>query len=392
MIWRFLLPILFTIFGIQFVYSTNKFESYKKFNNENLETQHQNILGKLSSFDTINVKTLNDSFYQESVKLENDYYINLAISNYVDYYFIQGDLKSVSKLYEENINHPKTKHLLSYILLLSKFYHFYYNYGAKNECEYILNQIYRLKDFLPHKEKLYATAISYIYDGLVEDDANKFELKKNLLLEAIQILEYLKKDLSPYEYKVRLSSAYNHLAICYLNNRKITDNLDMEFNISEMEHAASLLRKAIRINNDNNLMLSAIYKSNLAFVNNMLDASEDAIYYGNKSMFLANKIKNKVILLRRSACNVADTYMFNNLMNSISYIEAYKICNDSKTQYLKDKQIVLNNIKNINHPKEIFYEKHNLSISTIILGIIGILILFLGSFFILKKFKNNKVS
>lgn len=383
MIWKKLLSILIIIVSFQPTSATIKLGQYKKFENQDLEYQFQNIQSKLSKFDTIEVKQKLNTFYQESIKSSNDYYTNLAISNYIDYYLYQGELSSIVRLYQENLAYPKTNHLLSYIQLLSKFYNFFYNYGIKEECQYILSQLNILKKDLPYKEQLYATAIINIYDGLFENDINKFDLKKSLLLEAIDIIEHLKNHLSVYEYKVRLSTAYNHLAIAYTDNIQITNENNIEFKKTELEHAASLIRKAIRINADYSYMNSAIYKSNLAYINNILRNAQDAIYYGNRSIFYSSKIKNKRIILRRSACNVADTYMIYDLTNSIAYQEALTICNDSKLKFDQDKEYVQLLLKSVDHPVEITIKKRSLlsryNIYLIIGSIIFLLIIFLVS-------------
>lgn len=386
MINKILLSIIFINFGIQNLFATTNFESYKDFKNFELDAKNQAIIGKLSKFDTIRVKSENDYLLKESINTKNEYYYNLAQINYADYYFFKGDLNAIIKLYDENINQPKTKHLLSYILLLSKYYHIFYNYGADKECHFILSQIKHLKDNLPHKEKLYATAIYNTYNGLIEDDNNKFELKKNLLLDAIKIIEFLKDDLSAYEYKVRLSNAYNHLGICYTNNWSINSENEIDYNKSELEHAASLFRKAIRINNDSNYFFASVFKSNLSFVNNILGVAEDAIYYGTRSMFLSSKIKNKCILFRRSACNIADTYMLNNLTNTVSYKDSKKICEECNEIYKKDKAFVTQKIEKINHPVVINYDKDIISGTTWIGIVIGIALL-LSSFLVYKKIK-----
>ena len=395
MIWKKLLSIFLIIVGFQSASATINLGDYKKFRNESLESQFKSIQAKLAKFDTVDVKIKNHYFYQESLHASNDYYTNLAYANFVDYFTYQGDLKSLTLLYQENITHPKTKHLLSYIQLLSKYYIVFYNYGLDDECRYILGQLKNLKNHLPEKERLYAQAIINIYDGMIEKDINTFDLNKSLLLEAIDIIEHLKNNLQPNEYKIRLSSAYNHLAISYANNVQLNLNNKVDYNINEVEHAASLLRKAIRINSDFSYWHSTIYKSNLAYINNILKNSEDAIYYGNRSIFYASKIKNSQIFLRRSACNVADTYMVNNMTNNSAYKEAYSICIESRTKFEKDKAYFKNLLNSFNRPQNIHYEKKSFISDNLIYLLIGgvtvILIILLGLKFT-KKTKHPKYS
>jgi len=378
MIWKKILSILIIIVGFQYSSATIYLGNYKKFRNENLESQHHNIQSKLLKFDTVDVKIKNDYFYQESLNLANDYYINLATSNYIDYYLYQGDLRQIIQLYQENLSHPRNRHLLSYIQLLSKFYIFFYNYGNNNECKYIISQIKDLKEHLPHKENLYANAIIKIYEGLIEDNNTQFDFQKKALLEAIDIIEYLKNELHINEYKLRLSTAYNHLGISYANNPEINNKNKDVSNKNEVNHAAALIRKAIRINADSNFWQSAIYKSNLAYINKLLRESEDAIYYGNRAIFYASKIKNNYQILQRAACNVADIYWINNMTNSLSFQEAQKMCLDNKMKYEADKKLIQDLITNIKHPEKIdvyqepFLSKYIVQIVSLLLIIITI--------------------
>ena len=87
MLIRITLIIIFLNIGFQFANAKNNLGVHESFKNQDLENQYQLIVSKLSKFDTINIKSKNDLLFNESIKTSNDYYTNLALANYIDYYF-----------------------------------------------------------------------------------------------------------------------------------------------------------------------------------------------------------------------------------------------------------------------------------------------------------------
>ncbi|MBF0596435.1 tetratricopeptide repeat protein [Faecalibacter rhinopitheci] len=367
---KFITTLLFFFLSIS-CFSFSKFETEKRFYNQEFETIYIDIVKKVDHI-ILSDEVLDEINAAILVTKNNDYYQNKLSQTLLRYYFLKNDLKSYLALYRNLINKTEIESHLSYIEVLNYLHSFFNQFALYEESEKIMSKIQAYNKKLPYNEKIYIESIISLNNN-IRIKGNSIDVQRNKILESINYLEKIQEVFSPTKYNLLLADRYNLLAITYIEENNNSINLD---------HCISTFKKAIRYNNHINYYMSALIYSNLAYVYNLKKEYNTAIYYGLKAMDLTKNMPSETTLNRRIHCNLADSY---NLLNKTNeFKKSYQLCDSYLKNYEKSRAGIL-----ILLPKEknkSIEETPTSSNNKLIYIISGVIILLL-SFIIIKRIK-----
>ena len=296
------------------------FPTVKSNYDQKLETNYQTILTNFRSlkYSESDHQLIHENLDQ-SIAEKNLHYINSFNYLLAEYYNHKENYKSLIELYDDTINNPVYENSISYILLLNKFYHFFYLHDINIECNRILQKIRSIAPNLEDKEEIYAESIAEYLVGL-KIKGNTIDVKQKNITRSIQNLEIIQKYFDETEFNLQLAYRYNHLAIFFIN----VDN----------NHALNLFKKSLRYAENDDLRLRIILLSNINYLYNIIGKPEKGIPLGLEAEKLSIENDFKTHIFSKIICNISDSYR---LIGDENTSLEYKYRCDNEALVLKTK-------------------------------------------------------
>lgn len=296
------------------------FPTVKSNYDQKLETNYQTILTNFRSLKySESDHQLIHKNLDQSIAEKNLHYINSFNYLLAEYYNHKENYKSLIELYDDTINNPVYENSISYILLLNKFYHFFYLHDINIECNRILQKIRSIAPNLEDKEEIYAESIAEYLVGL-KIKGNTIDVKQKNITRSIQNLEIIQKYFDETEFNLQLAYRYNHLAIFFIN----VDN----------NHALNLFKKSLRYAENDDLRLRIILLSNINYLYNIIGKPEKGIPLGLEAEKLSIENDFKTHIFSKIICNISDSYR---LIGDENTSLEYKYRCDNEALVLKTK-------------------------------------------------------
>lgn len=264
----------------------------------------------------------------QSIKEKNPHYINTFNQLLAEYYNHQENYKLLIELYDETINNPVYEHSISYVLLLNRFYHFFYLHNINNECDRILEKIRSIIPHLDDKEAIYVESIADYLVGL-RVKGNTIDVKQKNITRSIENIENVQRFFSEIDFSLMLAHRYNHLAISYVN----IDN----------NHAIMMFKKALRYTGNDDLRLRIAILSNINYLHNLTDQADKGLIYGLEGEKLCLNHNFKTNIYNKIICNLSDSYRL--MGNEEKMLEYKKICDNEILVFQSKGEQLTENIK-----------------------------------------------